>query len=62
MGRVDRFSSAVEFQTLSMGNRKGVGTVELNAIILMVIILGFIWGGLAYLVNRAFKREREEIS
>ncbi len=45
-----------------MGNRKGVGTVELNAIILMVIILGFIWGGLAYLVNRAFKREREEIS
>jgi len=33
--------------------------MEPIAIIFMVLVLGFIWGGLAYLLNRAYRQEKQ---
>jgi hypothetical protein len=30
-----------------------------NAIIMMIILLGSIWGGFSYFLQRAYKREKE---
>ena len=35
--------------------------VEVSTVIFMVLILGFIWGGLFYFVNRAVRRDRSRI-
>jgi hypothetical protein len=32
--------------------------MELSTIIIMVVILGFIWGGFFYLVKLAYKKEK----
>lgn len=34
--------------------------LETSAMVMMVLILGTIWGGLAYFVNRAYRREKRE--
>ncbi len=33
--------------------------MEPVAIIFMVLVLGFIWGGLAYLLKRAYRQEKQ---
>jgi len=32
--------------------------LEMTTIIMMILIFGITWGGLAYFVNRAYKREK----
>jgi hypothetical protein len=32
--------------------------LETSAIILMIVLHGYIWGGLIYFVNRAYKKEK----
>ncbi len=34
--------------------------LETSAMVMMALILGTIWGGLAYFVNRAYRREKRE--
>lgn len=33
--------------------------IDVSAIVLMVLIFGFTWGGLLYFVNLAYKREKK---
>ncbi|HQU72572.1 MAG TPA: MetS family NSS transporter small subunit [Calditrichia bacterium] len=35
--------------------------MPISTIITMVVILGFIWGGTAYFLYRAFQRENKDI-
>ena len=34
--------------------------LEVSTIVTMVVVLGYIWGGTAYLLSRAFRREQEK--
>lgn len=34
--------------------------LETSTIIMMVLILGTMWGGIAYFVSRAYRREKRE--
>jgi len=33
--------------------------IESSAIVFMVLILGFIWGGLAFFLRKAFRKEKQ---
>ncbi len=33
--------------------------IKISTIIFMIVILGYIWGGLIYLINRAYRREKQ---
>ena len=35
--------------------------LETSAIILMIVLLGYIWGGLFYFVNRAYNKEKRGV-
>lgn len=33
--------------------------LETSAVLLMIVLLGYIWGGFFYFVNRAYKKEKK---